>query len=86
MKTIYKYTLDAVGKQELMLHGKVLSVGVQDGQIVVWAVHDDDIPAHRVQISVRGTGHLLGDVDESDFVGTVFMGPFVWHIFAAVSR
>jgi hypothetical protein len=84
VRRIYKYALNVADEQDLMLRGRVLSAGVQDGAIMVWAVHDDDVPAYRVQISVRGTGHPLGSVNESDFVGTVFMGPYVWHIFAKV--
>lgn len=82
MRAIYKYRLAVADEQKLLLRGKVLSVGVQDGNVMVWAVHDDDAPERKVRFSIRGTGHPLKDVDVSDFVGTVFMGPFVWHVFA----
>lgn len=82
MRAIYKYRLAVADEQKLLLRGRVLSVGVQGGNIMVWAVHDDDALERKVRFSIRGTGHPLGDADVSDFVGTVFMGLFVWHVFA----
>lgn len=82
MRTIYKYKLDPQEENILELRGPVLSAGVQGDDIMVWAIHDDEETPHQVRISVRGTGHLLGDADQGTFVGTVFLGSFVFHIFA----
>lgn len=83
MKTIYKYGLEP-GVTILTLRGKILSAGVQGDDIMVWAVHDDDALERQVRVSVMGTGHLFVDAPESDFVGTVFLGPLVFHVFATV--
>lgn len=82
MRTIYKYPLQVDDESILILRGKVLSAGVQGGDIMVWAVYDDEAPERRVRISVRGTGHDLGTVDESTFIGTVFLHVLVFHVFA----
>lgn len=81
--TIYKYTLDpGATVSEFRLRGRVLSAGVQQNDIVVWAVHDETVPAQRVRIHVMGTGHDFVDAPVTAFVGTVFMGPLVFHVFA----
>lgn len=82
MKSIYKYVLAPTDETVLSLRGKVLSAGVQNDEIVVWAVNDDDAPARDVRVCVMGTGHYFVNAPEDDFVGTVFVGPFVFHVFA----
>lgn len=82
MKTIYKYQLDPAATTTLTLRGAVLSAGVQGDNIMVWAVHDDGAPPRQVHIHVMGTGHDFVDAPESSFVGTVFLGIFVFHVFA----
>jgi hypothetical protein len=82
MKTIYKYRLEPQDETVLTLRGDVLSAGVQGHDIMVWAVHDDDAPERQVRVNVMGTGHDFVDAPQSSFVGTVFLGPMVFHIFA----
>lgn len=81
MKTIYKHRIEPDGTT-LMLRGHVLSAGVQGDEVMVWATHNDAALERKVRIQVMGTGHPFVDAPESDFVGTVFMGPLVWHVFA----
>lgn len=86
MRAIYKYSLEIADEQVLMLRGDVLSAGVEGETIVVWAFQDDGVPERKVQINVYGTGHPysepLSTPPHRRFINTVFMGPFVWHIFA----
>ena len=88
MKSIYKYRLDfssfRPGGNILTLRGQVLSAGVQGDDIMIWAVHDDSTLARQVRVCVMGTGHPFVVAPESDFVGTVFLGPLVFHVFATV--
>lgn len=84
MQTIYKYPLKPQSENMLLLRGPVLSAGVQDGVIMVWAVHDDELTPRTVRVSTRGTGHEFNG-DEGDFIGTVFLGSLVFHIFAALA-
>lgn len=58
----------------------MLSVGMQDGEIRLWAKVCPVAPYCHVDIFVRGTGHDFTGA-EWRFIGTVFDGPFVWHIF-----
>lgn len=82
MKTIYKHCIEP-GGTTLMIRGHVLSAGVQGDDVMVWATHDDRALERKVRVQVMGTGHPFVDAPESDFVGTVFMGPFVWHVFVS---
>jgi hypothetical protein len=83
VKTIYKYRLEP-GETVLTLRGQILSTGVQGDDIMVWAVHDDSTLERHVRVSVMGTGHPFVNAPDSDFVGTVFLGPLVFHVFATV--
>ncbi|GAT03496.1 uncharacterized protein RMCFA_3608 [Mycolicibacterium fortuitum subsp. acetamidolyticum] len=82
MKAIYKYKLEPQDEQILPLRGPVLSAGVQGDDIMVWAVHDDEMTPRKVRISTRGTGHALDGADDGQFIGTVLLGSLVFHIFA----
>ena len=90
MKSIYKYPI-SIGETILTMRGRILSAGVQDGSIMIWAVHDDAALARQVRVSVMGTGWSFVNASESDFVGTVFLSSpgfpptgLVFHVFATV--
>lgn len=85
MKSIYKYQLEPADETILTLRGDVLSAGVQGQDIMVWAVYDDAAPERQVRINVMGTGHLFVDAPDASFVGTVFLGPLVFHVFATAT-
>jgi len=89
MKSIYKYGI-GIGETILTMRGRILSAGVQDGSIMIWAVHDDNALARQVRVSVMGTGWSFVNASESDFVGTVFLSwppsptGLAFHVFATV--
>ena len=60
---------------------KVLCVGTQQpNHICLWALVDPDTVVTERKFLVRGTGHELVAAGEN-YLGTVFDGPFVWHVF-----
>ena len=63
---------------------EILSVGIQDG-IMLWARVETTAEPQRVGFIVVGTGHPAPGFNEGLFVGTVFDGPFVWHVFKKVA-
>ena len=81
MPRIYKYELDSRVTEVSLKTNKILSVINQGGTIVVYAVHDDDIPEEKWLFLLQGTGHELDVVDKMPFLGTVEDGLFVWHTF-----
>ena len=58
---------------------KFLHVAVQDSIITIWALVDTEAPLISRRFKVIGTGGAITDYEK--FLGTVFQGPLVWHVF-----
>lgn len=85
MKKIYKYELEVTDKQVVMVpeDSEPLSVQVQNGIVCLWMLVDPDQQLEELHVFVVGTGNKMpAGVDEHDYVGTVQVGEFVWHVFA----
>ncbi len=86
MRSVWKYKLDG-GRTTLVLprSSKVLCVGLQNRtSIQVWVEQNtaDDVPGITYEFYVIGTGHELPrDNAIMHYVGTVFQGALVWHIY-----
>lgn len=85
-KKIWKFTLPMADYPVVSMPkgARVLSVGVQRGDVQVWALVDPEAPMEDRRFKVAGTGHyLVGGVENMRFIGTVHMasGQLVWHIF-----
>ncbi len=85
MKEIWKYTLPLTDYPVVSMQkgARVLSVGVQHGEVQVWALVDPEAPTELRRFRVAGTGHTLLEEEfvSLRFLGMVQMGAFVWHIF-----
>ena len=84
MKEIWKFTLPVTDYPVVSMPkgARVLSVGVQHGEVQIWALVDPEAPKELRGFRVAGTGHPLEDEIESlRFIGLVQMGDLVWHIF-----
>lgn len=83
-RRIYKYVLDkSVTVIDLAPQDAVLSVGMQDDQIVVWAIRNlEHAPTGRMFASIN-TGQAAPEPGTyRDFHGTVTSSNgIVWHIF-----
>lgn len=83
---IYKYPLKTRNHQKIkMPYGaRILAVGDQNGQLVLWAqvIADEQAVIVEREIRIFGTGHTL-DAGWLDYIGTVQMKdqPLVWHIY-----
>lgn len=81
---VWKFTTIGPHEQpQLMMmpaFADILSVGVQGGDIVLWAAVEPDAVIESRMIAVIGTGW---DVPEGKkkFLGTVQVGEFVFHAF-----
>ena len=83
MKTIWKFKLEATDTQTVSgpnIHP--LSVGEQDGSLMMWATVDTSEPIRDITVHICGTG-IPVDCDNLNFMGTVPLsyGGFVFHIF-----
>ena len=83
MNTIYKHAVELTDRQEILVPGFVrcLKVEMQNGKPCIWTEVDlkrqDEFFA--LWVYVVGTGHLIPE--STEYLGTVFDGSFVWHIF-----
>lgn len=77
MKTVYKYPL---GEVQLPKGAKILTVGYQNENFVMWAeVDTEQVSEHRTFV-VFGTGWKMPDLKMS-YVGTIFEGALVCHVY-----
>lgn len=85
MKRIFKYEIyyspGGTFNTTLPKGARILSVGVQAGVPVIWALVDTDAPAEPVQFLTLWTGKdasVLKDTDE--FIGTFTQKGLVYHL------
>ena len=81
-RTIYKYLIDIKDEPQIknMPNGCIIiHVGRQDDKIGIWAIVDTNQKEISVPFLVLGTGFVIPD--NAEFIGTVQMDWFVWHLF-----
>lgn len=88
-KTIWKFPLEISDtiRLDMPLGAEVLSVQMQDGTPTLWALVEPAMPLTAYSFRVFGTGHPVPNGAGLDvFVGTLQMGPLVFHMFKDWSR
>ena len=91
MKAIWKYALTVTDNPtvKMPLDARVLTVRANSDRphayykIDLWALVDPEVQTAIRHFRIVGTGHPGPDLDMVDYIGTVFDGPFVWHVFEA---
>ncbi len=84
MKTIWKYKLKLTDFQIIDMPGaaQILSVQVQEGHLVLWALCTPSAPLAQRRFLIYGTGVQMPDIPTNwHFLASVQMNPFVWHVF-----
>ncbi|MBA7548445.1 hypothetical protein ES705_40903 [subsurface metagenome] len=86
MKKIYKYPVPITDEFTLKLPegAKILTFQAQDSKPYIWALVDPIGQMETVSFKLFGTGHLVGNADTLEHVGTIQIEPFVWHLFEVV--
>lgn len=85
--SVYKYVVpiptNARSFVVMPATARLLSVGLQDDEMVVWALVDPDEETGLRRLIVANTGALIPNFPPSDrFVGTVTStAGVVWHVF-----
>lgn len=80
----FPFTTRAESLVSMPLGAKILSVGVQQGMLCLWAkVHSKPVVGTTRLIYVRGTGQVLGKAAGAKYVGTVQIHDEqrVFHVF-----
>ncbi len=82
MTVIWKITLKITDEQiiELPASARILSVANQQGKLCLWALVSPGLLSPWT-IAIIGTGNPIESYP-GDFIGTVVIDPFVWHVFA----
>ena len=85
---IWKFPLRLEQSQTIEMPGgaEVLGVADQKGVICIWAMVIVEATKSPRTFEIHGTGHPIDEDVEYGrrFVGTVFQGNFVWHVFEIV--
>jgi hypothetical protein len=83
---IFKYGLNIVDHQNVRMPNNsiILSVANQEGKLCLWAIVDPNAESIDYDVRIVGTGSSVPD-DAGDFIGTVTIEPFVWHVFVKSS-
>lgn len=82
--TIWKWTLDVQREpQGVMMpaDSQVFTAHDQYGEITIWARCSKDAPKVRRTFVVVGTGWEVADLASMTYIGSAFIGQFVWHVF-----
>ena len=81
MRTIWKFPLEVEDVQHVFMPAgaEILTVQVQSGLCVMWAICDPGAHQVRRLIRIAGTGH---PAPEGKYIGTCQDGlGLVWHVF-----
>lgn len=92
MITIWKYVYDisTAGDGPLAVDmpydSEIVAVGPEPSVtapnlVCFWAKVNDERPRRTRKFIVRGTGHPLPENMYVDYLGTVVVQPFAWHLF-----
>ena len=77
MKKIYKFG-PVTSYLGTTVTGRIVHVGMQNDQIFVWAEQNTNESTEVCTVFYVGTGYNYSD--DLQYVGSVFEGPFVWHV------
>lgn len=83
--TIHKFPLTVDGDQVLLMpsNAKFLSVQIQRGSPVLWALVNLDNEERNYHIKTKGTGHDCNDTYLDTYIDTyqLVRGEFIGHVF-----
>jgi hypothetical protein len=87
-RAIWKYQIEVTDRQsvEMPSGAMPLFVGVQGGDVCLWAEVDPEVGKQPRTILVFGTGHPMPD-DPGSYIGTFMLhgGALVFHVYDAGS-
>lgn len=87
MKAVFKYSVP-LGIQEpirMPRGAQLLTVQLQRDVPCVWALVDTNEPNVDRDLRWVGTGHDMAETHQHHYVGTIQVGPYVFHLFEFVA-
>jgi len=86
MKTNHKYVLAIADRQIILLPRNriIRDVQMQFSKPCIWCEVDTDSPMQQETFLMRGTGHILGEAEHSEYIGTLHCldGAMVYHVYS----
>jgi hypothetical protein len=85
MNQMWKFKVSVTGITELTMpkNAKIVHVDNQHDEICMWALVTPSRVEETRYFEVIGTGQNFG-ISHREYVGTVLVGRFVWHVFERV--
>lgn len=85
-KEVWKYPLSITRNQDIILPSdyKILSIQVQSGRPMMWALVDPDARETKINLKTFGTGHPIDGsvIYRLTYIDTYqFVDGTVWHVF-----
>ena len=87
MKTIYKFHIEIIGEQVLMIpkNHELLTIQSINNEVYIYYMVDPYDAKSPINIQIFGTGQPIEDsaINHSKYIGTVQTnnGGLIWHIF-----
>lgn len=83
--TIWKFPLRIIDVQVIQMPSgaKILAAANQSGVLCIWAKVNPANASELRTIEIVGTGIPVDDY-QRQFIGTVVIEPFVWHVFELI--
>lgn len=84
MHVIWEFPLAITDRQDIRMPigARILSVGNQEDVLTLWARVDPKAKLVPTTIAIYGTGNPIGTPESDEVhIGTVQMGPLVWHCY-----
>jgi hypothetical protein len=83
MKSIFKYEVPLTDLFTLSLPPgyEVVHFGEQHGVMYIWVLLNPALREETVEFRLYGTGHIISNPEDKEYIGTCINGEFVWHLF-----
>lgn len=86
-RKVFKYPIHPADSRftvDLPFNAEIIHVGMQRGQLCMWAVVEEDNSPEPRDFIIVGTGHQIPDVNPLKHLGSFFTDPdgtYVFHLF-----
>lgn len=84
MRTVWKFPLAHDTVLDMPKGARILNIGGQGRTVMFWAELEDTNEYEKRSFIIIGTGGAIPD--GAEYIGTVHMPPFVWHVYEAESE
>ena len=84
MNSIWKFEIDpnaGLQQVEMPKGSQIMSVGVKNGVVCIWAAVDTTATDDERLIEVLATGECFSKEIHRSYIGTVKQGAYIWHVF-----